>query len=90
MTPSGGATGGTQSQDAAVAEVAELVAKAREAINGLAHSPDPAAFSALISLSSEVGEALGTSARLLDEHNSWARVAELADVSRQAAWQRWR
>lgn len=90
VTPSGGATGGTQSQDAAVAEVAELVAKAREAINGLAHSPDPAAFSALISLSSEVGEALGTSARLLAEHNSWARVAELADVSRQAAWQRWR
>ncbi|QPR39612.1 C45 family autoproteolytic acyltransferase/hydolase [Brevibacterium casei] len=90
-TPSaGGATGGTQSQDAAVAEVAELVAQAHEAINGLAHSPDPAAFSALISLSSEVGEALGTSARLLAEHNSWARVAELADVSRQAAWQRWR
>lgn len=76
--------------DPGVEAVAELIASAREAINGLAHSPDPAAFTALISLSSEVGEALGTSARLLAEHNSWARVAELADVSRQAAWQRWR
>lgn len=90
--PGSAASGSAQTagDDAAVAAVAELVASAREAITGLAHSPDPAAFSALISLSSEVGEALGTSARLLAEHNSWARVAELADVSRQAAWQRWR
>ncbi len=70
--------------------VAELVATARRAVHDLAHSPDPAAFSALIDLSAEVGEALGTSARLLAEQNSWARVAEIADVSRQAAWQRWR
>lgn len=87
---SGSGTGEVPDPSAAEAAVTELVASAREAITGLAHSPDPAAFSALISLSSEVGEALGTSARLLAEHNSWARVAELADVSRQAAWQRWR
>lgn len=72
------------------ASVVELQAAARQAVHDLAHSPDPAAFSALLGLSAEVGEALGTSARLLAEHNSWARVAEIADVSRQAAWHRWR
>lgn len=72
------------------AAVADLTAAARQAVHDLAHSPDPAAFSALLSLSAEVGEALGTSARLLAQHNSWARVAEIADVSRQAAWHRWR
>lgn len=75
---------------ASVASVAELQAIARRAVHDLSHSPDPAAFSALLGLSAEVGEALGTSARLLAEHNSWARVAEIADVSRQAAWHRWR
>lgn len=72
------------------AAVADLVDTARHAVHDLSHSPDPAAFSALLSLSAEVGEALGTSARTMAEHNSWARVAEMADVSRQAAWQRWR
>lgn len=80
------AVGATSAQ----AAVAELQAAARQAVHDLAHSPDPAAFSALLSLSAEVGEALGTSARLLAENNSWARVAEIADVSRQAAWHRWR
>jgi predicted choloylglycine hydrolase len=86
---------GSNGQDepfAAAAEsaVADLIAVARQAVHDLAHSSDPAAFSALLSLSGEVGEALGTSARLLAQHNSWARVAEIADVSRQAAWHRWR
>lgn len=70
--------------------VADLVDTARQAVHGLSQSSDPAAFSALLSLSAEVGVALGTSARTMAEHNSWARVAEMADVSRQAAWQRWR
>ncbi len=72
------------------AVIADLHAAARQAVHDLAHSTDPAAFSALLGLSAEVGEALGTSARLLAQHNSWARVAEIADVSRQAAWYRWR
>ena len=70
--------------------VAELHEIARRAVQDLAASPDPAAFQVLLGLSAEVGEALGASARLLAEHNSWARVAEIADVSRQAAWHRWR
>lgn len=70
--------------------VADMLSTARQAIHDLSHSPDPAAFSALLSLSAEVGEAMGTSARTMAEHNSWARVAEMADISRQAAWQRWR
>lgn len=82
--------GSTATDPAGAGTVAQLAATARRAVNDLAHSPDPAAFSALIDLSSEVGEALGTSARLLAEQNSWARVAEIAEVSRQAAWQRWR
>ncbi|MGO1326478.1 MAG: C45 family autoproteolytic acyltransferase/hydrolase, partial [Brevibacterium aurantiacum] len=65
--------------------VADLLDTARQAVHDLSHSPDPEAFSALLSLSAEVGEALGTSARTMAEHNSWARVAEMADVSRQAA-----
>jgi len=84
------AEAGASDTSALAASVAELQAAARRAVDGLAHSPDPAAFSALLALSAEVGEALGTSARLLAERNSWARVAELADVSRQAAWHRWR
>lgn len=70
--------------------VAEAQAAARRAVRDLSLSSDPAAFSALLALSAEVGEALGTSARTLAEQNSWARVAEIADVSRQAAWHRWR
>ncbi|HCG55577.1 MULTISPECIES: C45 family peptidase [Brevibacterium] len=81
---------GSDPIEAVAGTVAELSATASQAIHDLAHSHDPAAFSALIGLSTEVGEALGTSARILAEHNSWARVAEIADVSRQAAWQRWR
>lgn len=88
--PENPATESAGAEPPRIATVAELSATARGAVRDLAQSPDPAAFSALIDLSTEVGEALGTSARLLAEQNSWARVAEIADVSRQAAWQRWR
>ncbi|GAB2566705.1 C45 family autoproteolytic acyltransferase/hydolase [Leucobacter ruminantium] len=86
----GSAPDGAGSPPAGGTSVAELQAAARQAVRELSLSPDPAAFSALLTLSGEVGEALGASARLLAEHNSWARVAEIADVSRQAAWHRWR
>mgnify|MGYP001040305967 CR=1 FL=1 len=90
----GGSAGSSDSSEplpsSAGATVEELQAVARQAVRDLTRSPDPAAFSALLGLSAEVGEALGASARLLAEHNSWARVAEIAEVSRQAAWHRWR
>ena len=51
---------------------------------------DPAAFSELLRLSALVGESLGVSARSLADGGSWAHVAEVAGVTRQAAWSRWR
>ena len=68
---------------------AEHAAQARRAIDELATSPDPAAFSELLALSAHVGQALGVSARHLAANGSWASVADLAGTSRQAAWQRW-
>ena len=68
---------------------AELAALARAAIEQLAHSPDPAAFSQLLALSQVTGESLGVSARTLAEHSSWAGVADIAGISRQGAWSRW-
>jgi hypothetical protein len=41
-------------------------------------------------LSAMVGESLGVSARSLADGGSWANVAEVAGVTRQAAWSRWR
>ena len=70
--------------------VDRLTETARDAVHQLSRTADPAAFAALLGLSAEVGEALGANARLLAEYNSWAHVAEIADVSRQAAWHRWR
>lgn len=67
-----------------------LAAAADAALTELASSPDPAAFSELLWLSSRVGECLGLSARRLAEQNSWASVAQSAGTSRQAAWERWR
>ena len=49
-----------------------------------------AAFSELLGLSALVGESLGVSARSLADGGSWAHVAEVAGVTRQAAWSRWR
>jgi hypothetical protein len=43
----------------------------------------------LLRLSALVGEGLGVSARTLAATGSWAKVAEVAGTSRQAAWSRW-
>jgi hypothetical protein len=69
--------------------VEELEARAREAINQLAELPDQQAFQALLRLSALVGENLGVSARTLAAGGSWARVADAAGTTRQAAWSRW-
>jgi hypothetical protein len=66
-----------------------LALQARQAIQALARRSDPAAFSELLRLSALVGESLGVSARSLAEGGSWAHVAEVAGVTRQAAWSRW-
>jgi hypothetical protein len=66
-----------------------LAQQARQAIQALARRSDPAAFSELLRLSALVGESLGVSARSLAEGGSWAHVAEVAGVTRQAAWSRW-
>jgi hypothetical protein len=66
-----------------------LAQQARQAVEALAHRSDPAAFSELLRLSALVGECLGVSARSLAEGGSWAHVANVAGVTRQAAWSRW-
>jgi hypothetical protein len=63
--------------------------QARQAVEALARRSDPAAFSELLRLSALVGECLGISARSLAEGGSWANVANVAGVTRQAAWSRW-
>jgi hypothetical protein len=67
-----------------------LAQQARQAVQALARLSDPAAFSELLRLSALVGESLGVSARSLAEGGSWAQVGEVAGVTRQAAWSRWR
>ena len=67
-----------------------LAQQARQAVEALARRSDPAAFSELLRLSALVGESLGVSARSLAEGGSWAQVGEVAGVTRQAAWSRWR
>lgn len=69
---------------------ARLEAQAREAVERLAESPDPAAFQALLGLSQLVGEALGRSARSLAATSSWRHVADYSGTTKQAAWSRWR
>ena len=68
----------------------ELERAAREAIAELANTADPAAFEALLRLSDHLGQSLGASARHLAATNSWARVADVAGTTRQAAWARWK
>lgn len=70
--------------------VEALAEQARQAVEALAQLSDPAAFSELLHLSALVGESLGVSARSLADGGSWAHVAEVAGVTRQAAWSRWR
>ena len=67
-----------------------LAQQARQAVEALAHLSDPAAFSELLRLSALVGECLGVTARSLADGGSWANVADVAGVTRQAAWSRWR
>lgn len=87
---SGGAgSGGAGSGGAGSVEVGALAREAGERIAALATSPDPDAFAALLSLSEQVGVALGASARTLATHGSWSQVAEHAGTTRQAAWARW-
>ena len=69
--------------------MADLENRARDAINELAERPDQGAFEALLRLSALIGENLGVSARTLAAAGSWARVAEVAGTTRQAAWSRW-
>ena len=71
------------------AGVGVLEETARDAVAALAESADPEAFQALLRLSALVGEGLGVSARTLAAAGSWAKVAEAAGTSRQAAWSRW-
>src|SRR5215218_7476711 len=66
-----------------------LAQQARQAVEALARRSDPAAFSELLRLSGLVGECIGISARSLAEGGSWAHVANVAGVTRQAAWSRW-
>ena len=76
-------------QPARVGALDELERAAGAAINELSRQTDPEAFQALLRISALVGEALGASARTLATTGSWAKVAEAAGTSRQAAWSRW-
>jgi hypothetical protein len=81
-----GPTGSDEPEPTAAA----LSQQAQQAVEALARLSDPAAFSELLRLSALVGECLGVSARSLAEGGSWANVADVAGVTRQAAWSRWR
>jgi hypothetical protein len=67
-----------------------LAKQAQQAVEALAQMSDPAAFSELLRLSALVGESIGVSARSLADGGSWTHVADVAGVTRQAAWSRWR
>ena len=69
--------------------LADLERTAAGAVRALAERADPEAFQALLRLSGLVGESLGVNARALAVSGSWAKVAEVAGTSRQAAWSRW-
>jgi hypothetical protein len=83
-------TTGTPNSDEPEPTTEVLAQQARQAVEALARSSDPAAFSELLRLSALVGESLGASARSLADGGSWAQVGEVAGVTRQAAWSRWR
>jgi len=78
-----------QPADLGAGSLQDLERVAREAVTQLAEQADPDAFQALLRLSSLVGECLGINARALAVNGSWAKVAEVAGTSRQAAWSRW-
>ena len=83
-------TTGTPNPDEPQPTTEALAQQARQAVEALARSSDPAAFSELLSLSALVGESLGVSARSLANGGSWAQVGDVAGVTRQAACSRWR
>jgi hypothetical protein len=83
-------TTGTSNPDEPEPTTEALGQQARQAVEALARSADPAAFSELLRLSALVGESLGASARSVADGGSWAQVGEVAGVTRQAAWSRWR
>ena len=69
---------------------AELGALARDAMSILAHRGDQEAFAQLLTMNAHAGECLGEAARHVASTASWTEVADLAGVSRQAVWSRWR
>lgn len=68
----------------------ELAVLAETTIAELAARADPAAFAHLLQLTRIVGESVGASARTMAGQSSWAGVGDIARVSRQSAWERWR
>lgn len=68
----------------------ELGEIARSAMSLLAQRGDQEAFSELLTLNGHAGQCLGEGARQLATAGSWAQVADLAGVSKQAVWSRWR
>jgi hypothetical protein len=65
----------------------ELAVLAEAAVTELARR---GAFGHLLRLTRVVGESVGVAARATAGNSSWAGVADIAGVSRQAAWERWR
>lgn len=68
----------------------ELGAVARDAMSLLAQRGDHEAFTELLTLNGHAGQCLGEGARQLASAGSWTQVADLAGVSKQAVWSRWR
>ena len=74
----------------AAATPGELAELAEAAVRSLAKSDDPAAFAHLLRLARIVGESVGVAARTLASERSWSGVAEIAGMTKQGAWERWR
>ena len=68
----------------------DLGVLARDAMSILAQRGDQESFSQLLTMSAHAGECVGEAARRLAEAGSWTQVADLAGVSKQAVWSRWR
>jgi hypothetical protein len=72
------------------ADTDELAALVEQAARELAARGEPTAFAHLYRLAGVVGECVGTAARTTAGQSSWAGVGDIAGMSRQAAWERWR
>ena len=68
----------------------ELGVLARDAMSILALRGDQESFSQLLTMSAHAGQCLGEGARHLASTASWTEIADLAGVSKQAVWSRWR